>query len=67
MLPGGAAVVSPVTAPKVSSVATREIRKTIDVGLLKIPFGAQTYTAVSRKVVLQTGKSLRDNVESYYG
>ena len=24
-------------------------------------------TAVSRKVVLQTGKSLRDNVESYYG
>ena len=25
------------------------------------------YTAVSRKVVLQTGKSLRDNVESYYG
>ena len=27
----------------------------------------QMYTAVSRKVVLQTGKSLRDNVESYYG
>ena len=26
-----------------------------------------TYTAVSRKVVLQSGKSLRDNVESYYG
>ena len=25
------------------------------------------YTAVSRKVVLQKGKSLRDNVESYYG
>ena len=25
------------------------------------------YTAVSRKVVLQTGKSLRDNVESCYG
>ena len=25
------------------------------------------YTAVSKKVVLQTGKSLRDNVESYYG
>ena len=24
-------------------------------------------TAVSRKVVLQTWKSLRDNVESYYG
>ena len=26
-----------------------------------------THTAVSRKVVLQKGKSLRDNVESYYG
>ena len=25
------------------------------------------HTAVSRKVVLQAGKSLRDNVESYYG
>ena len=25
------------------------------------------YTAVSRKDVLQTGKRLRDNVESYYG
>ena len=25
------------------------------------------YTAVSRKVVLQSGKSLRGNVESYYG
>ena len=25
------------------------------------------YTAVSRKVVLETEKSLRDNVESYYG
>ena len=25
------------------------------------------YTAVSRKVVLQTEKTLRDNVESYYG
>ena len=24
-------------------------------------------TTVLRKVVLQTGKSLRDNVESYYG
>ena len=24
-------------------------------------------TAVSRKVVVQTGKSLRDNAESYYG
>ena len=25
------------------------------------------YTAVSRKIVLQTVKSSRDNVESYYG
>ena len=25
------------------------------------------YTAVSKKVVLQTEKSLRDNVESYFG
>ena len=25
------------------------------------------YTAVLRKVVLQKGKSVRDNVESYYG
>ena len=25
------------------------------------------YTPLSRKVVSQTGKSLRDNVESYYG
>ena len=25
------------------------------------------YTAASKKTVLQTGKSLRDNVESYYG
>ena len=25
------------------------------------------YTAVSRKVVLKTEKSLHDNVESYYG
>ena len=26
-----------------------------------------SYHFVSRKVVLQTGQSLRDNVESYYG
>ena len=27
----------------------------------------EKHTAASRKVVLRTGKSLRDNVESYYG
>ena len=30
-------------------------------------WGLSIYIAVSRKVVLQTGKSLRDNVASYYG
>ena len=30
-------------------------------------FSGFRYTAVSRKIVLQKGKSLRDNVESYYG
>ena len=29
--------------------------------------GMHSETAVSKKVALQTGKSLRDNVESYYG
>ena len=29
--------------------------------------GWTLYTAVSRKVVLQTEKSLRDNAERYYG
>ena len=30
-------------------------------------YTGSSYTAVSRKVVLQTGKSLRDQVEGYYG
>ena len=32
-----------------------------------INFLRTSNTVVSRKVVLQTGKSLRDNVESYFG
>ena len=44
----------------------------IMVSLTKVVVGTlrtlvRKYTAVSRKVVLQTGKSLRDNVESNYG
>ena len=44
----------------------------IMVSLAKVVVGTlrtlvRKYTAVSRKAVLQTGKSLRDNVESYYG
>ena len=41
--------------------------RNVIVTLTKYPPLIKCYTAVSRKVVLQTGKSLRDNVERYYG
>ena len=36
-------------------------------GFVGQPFSKQLYTAVSRKVVLRTRRSVRDNVENDYG